>query len=232
MDSSSEAGSLTESLAGGEAPSLRATQQVGSLSRVASLTGCCIDDDIAWKGSAITRCTALQTRGSGGCMRGWGAWWGSVLNGLGTDIGVLSETQIHTDAKHALAISGLAAAGFSAVSHNRDWDSPAGRARLEQPTDTIGSGAGGVILAVRRSVVAAWDEVRRDADGRALAANLLLADGAVVRVIGVYGPTGACLPSFASSREGLAAEARLVLFVAQESTRAVQQGWHCVVAGT
>jgi len=47
---------------------------------------------------------------------------------------------------------------------------------------------------VRKDYLGSWSAVQRDSAGRGLAGNLTLQNGVVLRVIGVYGPSGASLP--------------------------------------
>ena len=58
----------------------------------------------------------------------WGIWFGEGLASLGADIGILSETGLHTESHHTLACKGLLTRGYQAVSHGR-------------PSQSHGSGA-------------------------------------------------------------------------------------------
>ena len=53
-----------------------------------------------------------------------------------------------------------------------------------------------MIIWVKRTYAGTWGSTERDTHGRALASNLETQSGLVVRVVGIYGVTGTCLPGF------------------------------------
>ena len=69
----------------------------------------------------------------------------------------------------------------------------------------------------------------KDCAGRGLAGNLTLVNGIVLRVIGVYGPSGASLPGFDSMAERVSDERPLVSWVCSQlvfaRTRAGTRWW-------
>lgn len=85
----------------------RANMDVGGRCELAMEGGICLGDDISWRGCKVTRCVALQTAGSGGCLTEWGRRWGVALGKLGADVGALTETRIATLDGHTLALNGL-----------------------------------------------------------------------------------------------------------------------------
>ena len=180
--------------AGEELLSQRATLDVGRRLPLRALGGACIGDDVSWKGSKVTRFALLQTAGSRGSLVEWGRWWGQALADLGTDIGILSETRLWLAPAQDQAVRGLLEAGYQAVSHNVEPPALPTRGAAGGPTDPRASG---ILIAVRRDFTGAWRDVERDMAGRGLAGNVILGDGMTVRVVGLYGLTGACSPSFA-----------------------------------
>ena len=171
---------------------------VGKCRRLPSFTGTCYGDQVSWKGSSSTRIVSLQSGGAGRDRYLWGRHWGQSLTTLGADIGVIAETRIRGADHHALAIRGLWDAGFLSLSHGCD----AGLPRGQDPAHYClvqQMWAVGVVLAVRKDYLGNWSAVQRDSAGHGLARNLTLQNGVVLRVIGVYGPSGASLPGFASN---------------------------------
>ena len=167
---------------------------VGKCRRLPSFTGTCYGDQVSWKGSSSTRIVSLQSGGAGRDRYLWGRHWGQSLTTLGADVGVIAETRIRGADHHALAIRGLWDAGFLALSHGCDADLPRGQDPahycLVQQMWAVG---------VRKDYLGSWSAVQRDSAGRGLAGNLTLQNGVVLRVIGVYGPSGASLPGFESN---------------------------------
>ena len=179
----------------------------------------------------MIRCVGLQTAGSGGCLRQWGSWWGKALAELGADIGVLTETRIGSEHQHTQAVAGMLEAGYIAVSHNasdlhRETDVATGAA-----AGLHGPRAAGVILAVKRSYVGGWSSVAFGPLGRALAGTLVLEDGASLRVLGLYGVTGACNTNFLSLPSSVIAEQRVNAFVQDQAALCEDKGWHMVAIG-
>lgn len=203
---------------------------VGKCRRLPSFTGTCYGDHVSWKGSSSTRIVSLQSGGAGRDRYLWGRHWGQSLTTLGADVGVIAETRIRGADHHALAIRGLWDAGFLALSHGCDADLPRGQDPahycLVQQMWAVG-----VVLAVRKDYIGSWSAVQRDSAGRGLAGNLTLQNGVVLRVIGVYGPSGASLPGFETNGARLAAESRLVSWVSSQLASCQEKGWLPLVAG-
>ena len=70
-----------------------------------------------------------------------------------------------------------------------------------------------------------------DSHGRGLAASALLANGASLRLLGLYGVTGSCLPGFQLREEAKQQEAQLNLFVRSQSDWAHRSDSILVAAG-
>ena len=102
------------------------------------------------------------------------------------------------------------ASGFLALSHNV----------IAGPTDPPPSEteyrSRGVVIAVRKQYVGSWGDCERDAVGRALAATTQLISGATILIVGVCGPTGACLPGFRYNPRLLRDEQVETVFLTQE----------------
>ena len=118
-------------------------------------------------------------------------------------------------------------AGFRTISHN-----------CSPLRSCVGSGsnqpcpmASGIIIAVRSEFVGNWEDVTFDREGRVVAGNLSLVSGVVARVLGVYGPSGACLPTFTSDSSQVAAEEAATTCLEAEIARCAERGWICIVAG-
>ena len=220
----------------------RAGLNVGRRVSLPRFVGRCLGDDVSWRGESALRCVALQAAGTGGDRHEWGRSWGTALRDMGADLAVIAETRISTQAQHASACNGLLDMGFSAVSHNVP-DSPrplrggrgggreAGRGPRPAAPSLPGPRSAGVVLAVRRSCAGEFSQVHLGPHGRAIAASVALADGATVRCIALYGVTGACGPSFETSRHAVAAERSLCDFVRAEAAAADAQAMHAVAFG-
>ena len=89
----------------------------------------------------------------------------------------------------------------------------------------------GVALAVRRNAVATWTDISRDAIGRCLAGTFHLQSGTLLRVIGVYGITGASLPGFERDHSNLQDEGSIAQFIQAQFNKADQQGIPCLAIG-
>eukprot|EP00972_Heterocapsa_arctica_P025706 3782904-Heterocapsa_arctica.AAC.1 len=190
---------------------------VGPRRDLPSFDGQCVGDDVSWKGASALRCVALQTQGCNGSLVEWGKWWGRALQDLGADVGVLSETKVSSPEQHTRARNGLLDLGYVAVSHNVPHRPDPGRgkgrgkrsrgARGASPApEAPGPRAAGVILAVRIGCATEWIDVKKGPHGRAIAGSIALSSGAILRCVGVYGITGACLPGFQHTPHGLATE--------------------------
>ena len=177
----------------------------------------CAGDDMSWKGSQVFRVAALQAGGVG-TVPDFGHWWGSSLSQLGADLGCISEISFSSDQLAPSLLRGFHDAGYTAICHGPSAD------------QCVPSRVG-VALAVRRNAVTTWTDVSRDAIGRCLAGNLHLHNGTLLRVVGVYGITGASLPGFERDRSNLQDEGSIVNFVQAQFNKADQQGIPCLVIG-
>ena len=76
-----------------------------------------------------------------------------------------------------------------------------------------------------------WSNIHYDLHGRAIAASLDLCDGSTIRIIGIYGVTGASCTNFLSFPSKVKAEMLLNEFLKQQFKLCEQSGYHAVVAG-
>ena len=205
---------------------VRSSKTVGKVQHLPGAQGACVGDDVSWRGSMVCRVVCLQTAGAGGSLTAWGHWWGLALKELGADVGILTETRIDKEYLHAQAIAGLLDADYLALSHNTGelcW--------RRQAPELHDARSSGVIIGVRAEYVGAWEAIGRDKEGRALAANLVMQNGVVMRTVGVYGVTGACLVGFRHSVASLEAERAVVAFIRRQADLCDQHGWHLLVRG-
>ena len=100
-------------------PPCRLRHRVGHQVLLPRFTGRSLGDDVSWKGSGTTRIATIQCASSGMDRHQWGIWFREGLASLGADIGILSETGLHTESHHTLACKGLLTRGYQAVSHGR-----------------------------------------------------------------------------------------------------------------
>ena len=182
------------------------------------LCGLPVSNGPSWKGSQVFRVAALQAGGVGTVPDFVGHWWGSSLSQLGADLGCISEISFSSDQLAPSLLRGFHDAGYTAICHGPSAD------------QCVPSRVG-VALAVRRNAVTTWTDVSRDAIGRCLAGNLHLHNGTLLRVIGVYGITGASLPGFERDRSNLQDEGSIVNFIQAQFNKADQQGIPCLVIG-
>ncbi|CAE7204852.1 unnamed protein product [Symbiodinium sp. CCMP2592] len=205
-------------------PADRAAVPVGRR-RNLRFIGKCLGHDVSWRGTQVIRVVSLQAGGVGGTDReAWGKWWADCAAELGADIFVLAETRIGTARGHVLAVSGMEKGGYLGISHNVDPTTPTS---LQAPSPM----SSGIIIAVRKDYIGNWQQVTRDSNGRALAGTLLKDDGAAIRVVGVYGPTGATSDSFDQDARALSQERNLVEFVSHQRTQALLTDASLLVVG-
>lgn len=226
----SDSGASSADESGEPSPPSRLALSVGQPRSLPHFTGTCLGDTVSWKGSQVTRVAVLQSGGSGRDRLLWGSHWGKSLACLGADIGVITETRIRGEVQHAKALQGLWSAGYLALSHGGADEVPRGQS-VPGFASLYQLWAVGVVLAVRKDVLGSWSVVQQDCAGRGLAGNLTLANGIVLRVIGVYGPSGASLPGFDSMAERVSDERRLVSWVCSQITLCSDKGWYPLVAG-
>ena len=74
-------------------------------------------------------------------------------------------------------------------------------------------------------------EIERDRYGMGVAANVLAADGQVMRTVGVHAVAGASLPGFERHAGRVDAERRLTVFVLRQKELAEERGWLLIVLG-
>ena len=143
------------------------------------------------------------------------------MSDLGVDVAALTETRLDGTLAHSAAISGMWDAGYLCISHN--VSSAEGRTACPQSS--------GVALAVKRDVATDWANIQLGPHGRALGGSLCLQNGAVLRIVAVYGPTGACLPGFTQNARAVQHETDLVSFLQGQVAMAQANDWTLVVLG-
>ncbi|CAE7718476.1 unnamed protein product [Symbiodinium sp. CCMP2592] len=205
----------------------RGRWQGGSRVELPRFSGSCLGDDVSWKLSGTLRVVGLQTAGTGRDRYVWGRWWAEFLIMLGADVGVLTETRIANESGHAAACRGLRDGGFAAVSHNCLTPPRGASSEVAAANDPR---SGGVVLAIRTTHTSGWTDVAADSHGRGLAASALLANGASLRLLGLYGVTGSCLPGFQLREEAKHQEAQLNLFVRSQCREQAPSSIHCWTA--
>ena len=202
----------------------RESVDVGERINLRDFAGRCVGDNVSWKGSAALRLVALQSARSAGDRCEWGRFWGNGFRELGASVGVIAETGLWEEAAVAAAVRGMACAGYTAIAHGV----PPGRGAESGYELSL---ANGVLLAVRDGYPGGWETVDRDGAGRGLAACITSAEGNALRLVGVYGVSGASLPGFDRSQQRLDAERRLLEFVRAQVELSSLQGWTLVVMG-
>ena len=213
---------MEEELSDEDPSETRLAEAVGTLTSLPRLTGRPVGHDCTWKGSSVTRIVGVQCGGVGRDKYAWGCWWAQALLDLGADIAVLSETRMSGEWQHSAAIRGMQDTGYICLSHNVP---PASRPGDADPRSS------GVAMAVRQSYTGQWANISLGPHGRALAASLALDNGAGLRIVGIYGPAGACLPGFTSNAEAVRQEAAVVTFLRDEVEKSQQQDHTLVVVG-
>lgn len=83
-----------------------AQDDTGRRAELRLFSGQCIGDDVTWVGSKVTRVVAVQSGGTGANRQHWGIFWGRGLWDLGSGIGTVAETRIHTETACAAACRG------------------------------------------------------------------------------------------------------------------------------
>ena len=138
----------------------------------------CVGDDVRSITDKVIRVVAFQTAGCigevGKCVDGAA----SQLQSTGANVGICSETMVHSVDRHTRIINAFKSGGFLAFSHNtipRAVDCVPNS--LED--EAFGPRAAGVIVAVSDKYAAGWADIAHDTFGRAIAANLDLSDGAI-----------------------------------------------------
>ena len=198
--------------------------------------GRCIGDSAASIRHDVLRIIALQVAGRIRDILAWVSETCSQIKRSRAHIAVLTETRIQTIDKHNLIVNAFKRKGYLAISHN----AASQRANVRVPalaTDDplcdpeFGPRSAGVILLVSANYVSGWTNILLDLHGRAIAASLVLRDGSTIRIIGVYGVTGASCTNFLSFPSKSKAEALLNEFLLQQFKICEQTGLHAVVAG-
>lgn len=197
---------------------------VGCRVELRGFSGRCIGDDVSWKGPNATRFASLQAGGTGGDRYVWGEFWAAGMRELGADVALVAETCLWGEAATAQAIKGMDCQGYHAIAHG--VGPPRGSSE-----GVVGASANGVVLAVKKTYAGNWEHIARDRDGRGIAGNIVGTCGATIRVVGLYGVSGASLPGFCRDSDRTAAERRLSEFIKRQRDLAEEQGWLMVVVG-
>ena len=91
----------------GNVASDRADVAVGTWVWLPFFAGRCMSDDMSWKGKKATSVAAIQTAGMGADRTQWGQFWGTALQDLGVDIGVLAGAGMGTESAITAADNGF-----------------------------------------------------------------------------------------------------------------------------
>ena len=198
--------------------------------------GRCIGDSAASIRHDVLRIIALQVAGRINDIQAWVSDTCSQIKLSRSHIAVLTETRIQTIDKHNLIVNAFKRKGYLAISHNavslRSKVADSSLASDEPLCDPeFGPRSAGVILLVSARYLSGWANIHLDLHGRAIAASLDLRDGSTIRIIGVYGVTGASCINFLSFPSKVKAEALLNEFLFQQFKICEQSGLHAVVAG-
>ena len=207
---------ITNHLCGPEAPLPRALK-----TNVTSFSGKCIGDSIATIRHDVLRIVTLQVAGQINDIQAWVTDTCSQIHRSGSHIAVLTETRIQTADKHNHIVNAFKKRRFLAISHNAAPPRSKSRSPPIVSDETLcdpefGPRSAGVILLVSSKYVSGWANILNDLHGRAIAASLDLRDGSTIRIIGVYGVTGASCTNFLSFPSKVKAEALLNEFLIQQ----------------
>lgn len=178
----------------------------------------------------MTRVVAFQTAG---CIGEIGAWVDGAISQLvctGAHVGIYTETKIHPVDRHTRIINAFKTLGFWALSHNtssRQVDC----AQRSPEDDVFGPRAAGVIVVVSDKYASWWTDIAYDTFGKAIAANLELSDGATVRIVCVYGVSGANCSNFVSFPAKKKAESIINEFIRSQAKLCDEKGLRMIVAG-
>ena len=183
--------------------------------------GRCIGDSAASIRHDVLRIIALQVAGRINDIQAWVSDTCSQIKLSRAHIAVLTETRIQTVDKHNLIVNAFKRKGYLAISHN----AASQRSKVLDLTlasddplcdPEFGPRSASVILLVSAKYVSGWTNILLDLHGRAIAASLDLCDGSTIRIIGVYGVTGASCINFLSFQSKSKAEALLNEFLLQQ----------------
>ena len=166
---------------------------VGRLLSTGILPNTCIGDDMGRKGSSSFRAGALQSNGEGGTPTHLVENWVRAVKDLHLDIFCISETRISYANKHRLIEDIFRRKGFAVISHNRSTTLPEG---------DPGCNSSGIILGISRDIPGGLSNIRRDTNGRAIAASIPYSDASTIRVVAIYGPTAAMTRRFPHTPHG------------------------------
>ena len=191
--------------------------------------GRCIGDSAAVIKRDTLRIIALQVAGMINDVKAWVDDAVAQLQRAGAHIGVFTETRIQSADRHHLIVNAFKSKGYLAISHNATTQRSTTRT---SPVDSeFGPRSAGVILVVSSCHISGWANVVLDPYGRAIAASLDSQDGSTIRIIGVYGVSGASCVNFLSFPSKPTAEILLSEFLLSQFKYCAQNGIHTVVAG-
>ena len=191
--------------------------------------GRCIGDSAAGIRRDTLRIIALQVAGMINDVKAWVDDAVAQLQRAGAHVGVFTETRIQSADRHHLIVNAFKSKGYLAISHNATTQ----RSTIcTSPIDSeFGPRSAGVILVVSSCHISGWANVVLDPYGRAIAASLDSQDGSTIRIIGVYGVSGASCVNFLSFPSKPKAESFLNEFLLSQFKYCEQNGIHTVVAG-
>ena len=200
-----------------------------TLRNIYGFHGRCIGDSAATIRSDVLRLIALQVAGMINDVKGWVEDAISQLQRAGAHVGVFAKTKIQTTERHHSIVNAFKVRGYIAISHNAATKRSTNNASPEDVE--FGPRSAGVILVVSASHISGWANVALDPHGRAIAASLDAQDGSTIRIIGVYGVSGASCVNFLSFPAKSKAECLLNEFMLSQFKYCSQNGAHAVVAG-
>ena len=192
--------------------------------------GKCIGDCMSTIGDKVLRVVVFQVAGYIGEVQDWVNNAVAQLREPGAHVGSFTETRIQTQDRHSRIVYAFSSCGFLALSHNassRDMDLNVHS--LEQAV--LGFRAAGIIVVVLDSYAFGWSDIAYDVSGRAIAANLDLTDGSMVRVVPTYGVTGSNCANFASFSVKQVAEGIVNDFLTAQAVVCDNKGLRMIVAG-
>ena len=128
------------------------------------------------------------------------------------------------------AVRGLWDSGCLALSNGAPHE-PVRSHDLGRYSDLVHVWAVGVAIVVRKDFPGHWSDVQRDSVGRGAAGTVTLGSGVVLRVMGMYAPTGSSLPGFDAVASRVSDEARLVAWVRGQLALCWDKGWYPLAGG-
>ena len=112
-------------------------------------------------------------------------------------MGIYTETRVQSADRHTRIINAFKSRGFLAFSHNKTARA-VDCVPVSPEDDALGHRAAGVIIVVSDKYAVGWTDISHDTFEIAIATNLDVSDGAIVRIVGAYGVSGSNCVDFVS----------------------------------